>query len=177
MAFDPGPDGFSRIEFGGVGRQVVGRDVWRPLQGAGSVPPGVVEDQHAVLIGGQALGDLFEQQGHCGGVAAWQEEADVVTPVRKERTEEIADLVFGLARDAGASPPGSPQSAKHAMLAEVALVLKGYPDFLLRMGPGDFLEKRGVVVGKLLLLLVGGPVGMFRAGRYVARPRIYPCKE
>jgi hypothetical protein len=68
----------------------------------------------------------------------------VVTPVRKERTEEIADLVFGLARDAGASPPGSPQSAKHAMLAEVALVLKGYPDFLLRMGPGDFLEKRGV---------------------------------
>lgn len=68
----------------------------------------------------------------------------MVAPVGKERAEEVAGLIFDLARDAGAGPPGSPQSAEHAMLAEAALVLEGYPDLLVRMGPGDFLEKRGV---------------------------------
>jgi hypothetical protein len=118
------PDVLDRVEFGDARGQQDRRDVGGPVEVAGGVPSGPVEQQHGVSALGDVSRDLVEMELHRLGVGMGQGERFADAAGWANRSEQIGvvvALICGLARPGSASCP-LPDLA--VLLTDAGFVLK-----------------------------------------------------
>src|SRR5271165_1054050 len=84
------PDVLGRVEFGAFGRQRQYGDVFGNVELGGRVPAGLIEHQHGVGAGRDALGDFRQVQVHRVGVAFRQDERGALAVLGRDRAEDVS---------------------------------------------------------------------------------------
>ena len=86
------PDIFLAVELGRAWRQLQERDVAWNLEGLGTMPAGLIEEEDSVSAGSDFGCDLIEVKLHSFGIAGWQHEGGAGTAFGADRTEQVARL-------------------------------------------------------------------------------------
>ncbi len=117
------PDVFDGIELGAFRRQRHERDVRRHDERVGSMPSGLIEQQHGVRSGRHRGGDLGEMERHALGVAAGQDEARRFAFVWADGAVNVGGLGPLILWCKGACPAPGPTACDAVLLADPRLVL------------------------------------------------------
>lgn len=118
------PEPFDRIEFGAVGRQRDQGDVVWDLEGIGAMPAGLVDDHDGMLVFGQGLGELGEEDRHRRRVSPGQDEPERVTGLGRDGAKDVG-LFESLVATPRRSPPLLPPAmTEPALLTDARFVLK-----------------------------------------------------
>ena len=123
------PDVLHDVELGAFRRQRQQRDVVRHGDIAGEVPPGLIEQQHGMLVGADHGADLGQVQVHRHGVAEGQDQGRALAVLRADGTEDVDRGVSLILRCRGPGPATCPAAGDAVLLPDAGFV--GEPDLYL----------------------------------------------
>jgi hypothetical protein len=127
------PDVFDRVQLRGARRQQDRREVLRPVELAGDVPSGAIQQQHGMGTLGDVEGYLVDMQLHHVGVGMGQCEGRADTSGGADGAEQIRVLVALIGRLGGSCSTLRPLPDEAVLLADAGFILE--PD-LDRFAPG-----------------------------------------
>jgi len=136
------PDVLLRVQLRAFGGQRQNGDVVRNVELGGHVPAGLIEHQHGVGAGRDALGDFRQVQVHRIGVAFRQDERGALAVLRGDRAEDVGRSRALILGRRGARAAFRPAPGDLVLLADAGLVAK--PNlYVARRDPffaGDLLQ-------------------------------------
>lgn len=132
------PKHLNGIQLWRIGRQRAELDVFRHLQGRGTVPSRVVDDQQDVFIR-ERIGEFFQKYVHADGVGVWQHQCKQISIRRGYRAIQVAVFPDVMARHAGAYPLWAPTPFGFIDPPKSSLVLKHHAQF--RLGSFQFPDR------------------------------------
>ena len=83
------PNVLDGVEFGAFWRQRDEGDIQRHDEFLREMPAGLVEENDCVGAGSHGSRDFGQMQGHCRGVAVWEDKRGTLTILRTDGTEDI----------------------------------------------------------------------------------------
>lgn len=147
MALEKVPKIFDRVEFGRVRRKLDKRDVFGDLEMLGAMEAGTIPHHDCMLILGQGLRKLLQEDIDHFRIQAWAQQAFCLARLRAHSADHPEIIVLGLAHRAWSRAGRRPHASDGPLLAKAGFVLKKDLQAFAGLLPGDF----GKLLGELFL--------------------------
>ena len=118
------PEPFDWVEFRAVGRQQDEGDIVRGFQGMSAMPAGLIEHHDGMLVFGQGLGELGEEDRHGRRVGPGQDKAECIAGLGCDGTEDVGPFEPLVATSRRALSLLPPAMTKPPLLSHTCFVLE-----------------------------------------------------